>query len=213
MDNLDSTSLKRRKATKQLVKHHTSLPFEDVPAFLADLQGRESLAARALELCILTATRTAEVTGARWFEFDLTNGTWTIPAERMKAGREHVVPLSEPALAIMKALPRYEGIPFIFPGLTGQKHLSNMSMEMLSRRMRREKATVHGFRSTFRDWAAETTQFPAEVAEMALAHIIASKVERAYRRGDLLDKRTMLMSAWAKFCNPRGGNVVTRTKM
>lgn len=213
MDNLDSTSLKRRKITKQLVKHHPSLPFKDVPAFLADLRGRESLAARALELCILTATRTAEVTGARWSEFDLTNGTWTIPAERMKAGREHVVPLSEPALAIMKALPRYEGSPFIFAGLTGQKHLSNMSMAMLSRRMRREKVTVHGFRSTFRDWAAETTQFPAEVAEMALAHIIASKVERAYRRGDLLDKRTMLMSAWAKFCNPRGGNVVTRTKM
>ncbi|MFT3673163.1 tyrosine-type recombinase/integrase [Aestuariivirga sp.] len=208
-DNLDRTSLNRRKATKQLVKHHPSMPFKDVPAFLTELRSRESLAARALELCILTATRTAEVSGARWAEFDLKDGTWTIAAERMKAGREHVIPLSAPALAVVKALPRYEGSPFVFPGLTGDKHLSNMSMAMLLRRMGREMVTVHGFRSTFRDWAAETTQFPAEVAEMALAHTIASKVERAYRRGDLFEKRKKLMAAWANYCGAEcGSNVI-----
>ena len=199
-DNLDGTSLKRRKSGKVQVQHHPALPYKDVPGFLADLRGRDSLAARALEFCILTATRTSETIGAKWSELDLKEGIWTIPAERMKAGREHIVPLSPPALAIVKARPLYAGSPFVFPGLTGEKHLSNMSMAMLLRRMGKDNITVHGFRSTFRDWAAETTQFPAEVAEMALAHTIASKVERAYRRGDLFEKRKMLMSAWAIYC-------------
>ena len=210
-DNLDGTSLNRRKGGRRLVKHHPAMPFKEVPAFLVDLRSREGLAARALELCILTATRTAETTGARWSEFDLEESIWTIPAERMKGGRTHIIPLSAPALAIVKASPRYEGSPFVFPGLTGRQHLSNMGMAMLLRRMGKDSITVHGFRSAFRDWASEATQFPTEVAEMALAHTIASKVERAYRRGDLFEKRRKLMDAWAAFCEPieTGKTVVT----
>jgi integrase len=209
-DNLDGTSLKRRDKKKRQVQHHPAMPFKEVPAFLADLRSRESLAARALELCILTATRTSEAIGARWSEFDLQEGVWTIPSERMKAGREHVIPLPGAALAIVKALPRYEGSPFVFPGLTGKSHLSNMAMAMLLRRMGKDEITVHGFRSSFRDWASEVTQFPQEVAEMALAHTIASKVERAYRRGDLFEKRRKLMDAWASYCEPEALGKVIR---
>lgn len=213
-DNLDATALARLDKRQRRVKHHAAMPFSEVPAFLADLRGRESLAARALELCILTATRTAETTGARWQEFDLQAGVWIIPAERMKAGREHVIPLSGPALAIVTAIPRHAGSPFVFPGLTGKSHLSNMAMAMLLRRMGKGGITVHGFRSSFRDWASEVTQFPQEVAEMALAHTIASKVERAYRRGDLFDKRRLLMDAWASYCAPeKPGKIVTLRKV
>lgn len=211
-DNLDGTSLKRRDKKKRQVQHHPAMPFKEVPAFLAVLRSRESLAARALELCVLTATRTSEAIGARWTEFDLQEGVWTIPSERMKAGREHVIPLPGAALAIVKALPRYEGSPFVFPGLTGKSHLSNMAMAMLLRRMGKDQITVHGFRSSFRDWASEVTQFPQEVAEMALAHTITSKVERAYRRGDLFDKRRKLMDAWADYCAPGALGKVVRLK-
>jgi integrase len=208
--NLDRTSLKSRKVD---VRHHAALPYADVPEFMADIRSRESMAARALELCILTATRTGETIAAQWSEFDLKAGTWTIPKTRMKAGKEHVIPLSSAAMALVKGLEQYRGSPFLFPGVKGDKHMSNMSMAMLLRRMGRDEITVHGFRSAFRDWASEVTQFPQEVAEMALAHTITSKVERAYRRGDLFVKRRNLMDAWADYCLPaKGGKVVPLRK-
>ena len=208
-DNLDKTALKRRKAT---VKHHAALPYRDITAFMAGLRNGDGLAARALELCILTVTRTGEIIAAEWPEFDLRRGTWTIPAERMKAGREHIVPLSRPSLELIKCLERFKGSPYLFPGLTGDRHLSNMAMSMLLRRMGRDDITVHGFRSSFKDWASEETQFPDEVSEMALARTIESKVERAYRRGDLFEKRWKLMEAWAQHCARSGSATVTSIK-
>jgi integrase len=166
------------------------------------------MAARALEFAILTAARTDEVLGAPWGEIDLDTRVWTIPAERMKAGREHRVPLAAAALAVLEsvrplALMR-DGAPDaaapVFPGPRRALGMSNMTMLMLLRRMKRDDLTVHGFRSTFRDWAAERTVYPREVVEMALAHAIESKVEAAYRRGDLFEKRRKLMEAWAQFC-------------
>ncbi len=186
------------------VEHHAALPYGEIAAFMGELRGRDGIAARALEFAILTAARTGEVIGATWAEFDLQGRLWTIPAERMKAGREHRVPLSAPALAILQALPKGEPSDRVFP-------LSQMALLMTLRRMGRGDLTVHGFRSTFRDWAAERTGFPAEVAEMALAHTVADKVEAAYRRGDLFAKRRQLADAWAKFCAmpaTAGGKVV-----
>jgi integrase len=186
----------------QKVEHHAALPYDAVGAFMASLRAAEGQAARALEFTILTAARTGEVIGARCDEFDLAEKTWTIPAERMKAAVEHRVPLTAPALAIAKALiqSRDPKQPFVFPGGKPGKPLSNMAMAALLDRMGRDDITVHGFRSTFRDWAAERTSFAAEVAEMALAHTIGDKTEAAYRRGDLFDKRRRLMEAWAKHC-------------
>jgi integrase len=184
------------------VEHHAALPYAEIGAFMAELRARDGVAARALEFAILTAARTGEVIGATWAEFDLQDRLWTIPAERMKAGREHRVPLSAPALAILQALPKGEPSDRVFP-------LSQMALLMTLRRMGRGDLTVHGFRSTFRDWAAERTGFPAEVAEMALAHTVADKVEAAYRRGDLFAKRRQLAEAWAKFCaEAPGGHVI-----
>jgi integrase len=208
-DNLDKTALKRRK---NKVKHHAALPYRNIAAFMTNLRNGDSLAARALELCILTVTRTGEIIAAEWDEFDLRHGAWTIPAQRMKAGREHVVPLSRPALELITCLERFQGSPYLFPGFTGDSHLSNMAMSMLLRRTGRDDITVHGFRSSFKDWASEETQFPSEVSEMALAHVIESKVERAYRRGDLFVKRRKLMEAWASFCEPRSANRVLSFK-
>lgn len=185
----------RKKGPK---RHHPAMPFIDVPTFFAKLRAIPALSARALELTILTAARTSEVLQARWSEFDLTGATWTVPADRMKTGREHRVPLSPAALKLLKALP--SDAEHIFPGQAETKTLSNMAMEMCLRRMGQDHYTVHGFRSSFRDWAGEATHFPREVAEMALAHQVGSAVERAYRRGDSFEKRRELMNAWADLC-------------
>ena len=163
----------------------------------------------ALEFAILTAARSGEVLGARWDEFDLDRAVWTVPATRMKAGREHRVPLSRRALKIAKAMHEARNGDFVFPGQKPGKPLSVMALEMVLRRMKIERATVHGFRSAFRDWAAECTHFTNEVCEAALAHVIENKAEAAYRRGDLFDKRRKLMDAWAVYCAaPKAGKVV-----
>jgi integrase len=202
----------------QKVAHHAALPFDEMPTFLAALRGRLGIAAQALEFAIFTAARTGEVLGATWDEIDLGAKVWTIPAERMKAGREHRVPLSDAAVAVLdKVWPMAlmtDGKPDpaapAFPGPRRALPMSNMTMLMLLRRMKRDDLTAHGFRSTFSDWAAERTAYPREVVEMALAHAVENKVERAYRRGDLFEKRRKLMEAWANFCEgPPAGEVVT----
>jgi integrase len=192
-----------QKTKVRRVEHHPALPYPEIGAFIADLCQQEGVAACALEFAILTAARTGEVIGARWDEFNLAERLWTVPAERMKAGREHRVPLSDAALAIVETMAATRQGNFVFPGGKAGRPLSNMSMLMLLRRMGRDDLTIHGFRSSFRDWAAERTGFPAEVAEMALAHTVADAVERAYRRGDLFQKRRQMMDAWAKFCAAR----------
>lgn len=181
-------------------QHHAALPFTLVPQFMSELRQREGVAARALEFTILTAARTGEVTGARWEEFDLTAKVWTVPAGRIKGGREHRVPLSERAIEILRALPREA--EFAFPGARKGHALSNMAMDAVLHRLgyKDGRATVHGFRSTFRDWAAEQTAYPNHVVEMALAHTIGNKVEAAYRRSDLFEKRRKLMADWARYC-------------
>lgn len=188
--------------------HHKAMPYEAIPAFMERLREREAMAALALEFVILTATRTSEVLGATWDEVDLGKGIWTVPASRMKAGNEHRVPLSPRAIAILEAV-KPLGTASLFPGEKGGK-LSTMAMAMLLRRMKLE-CTVHGFRSGFRDWAAECTSYAHEVCEMALAHVIGNKAEAAYRRGDLFEKRRRLMDEWATYCgtasSPKSGNV------
>lgn len=164
------------------------------------LRNREEGAARALEFTILTAARTSEVLNARWDEFDLGAKVWSIPGERMKAGKDHRVPLPEAGMVILTKMAEVRQGPFVFPGQKRDHPLSNMVFLQLLKRMGRADLTAHGFRSTFRDWAAERTAFSREVAEMALAHTIGDKVEAAYRRGDLFDKRRELMEAWASFC-------------
>ena len=181
--------------------HHKAIAYEQVPAFVRALHKREAVAALALEFTILTAARSGEVIGATWAEVDLVKAIWTIPADRMKAAKEHRVPLSPRAVAILESLQPL-GSEYLFPGAKGGK-LSGMAMGMLMRRMKVD-ATVHGFRSGFRDWAAECTGYAHEVAEMALAHTIENKVERAYRRGDLFDKRRRLMDDWASYCASDG---------
>lgn len=183
---------------KGLKRHHPAMPFVDVPRFFEKLQESQGLSARALELTILTAARTSEVLQAGWSEFDLRGATWTVPASRMKAGREHRVPLSPAAVELLNALST--DADHVFPGQVERKPLSNMAMEMCLRRMGQDQYTVHGFRSSFRDWVGEATNFPREVAEMALAHQVGSEVERAYRRGDSFTRRRKLMTAWAEFC-------------
>jgi integrase len=185
----------------QTIEHHAALPYTEMGAFVAALRQRDAVAARALEFTILTAARTGEVIGATWGEIDLDGASWTIPAERMKAGKVHKVPLSNRAFEIlveMKTVGSNPDAP-VFPSSRGNP-LSNMAMAMLLRRMDRADLTAHGFRSTFRDWAAERTAFPNEVVEMALAHTIGNKTEAAYRRGDLFDKRRKLMDEWARYC-------------
>lgn len=181
----------------QSVKHHAALAFAELPAFMADLQGRPGSAARALELTILCALRTSEVICANRDEIDFAAKAWTVPAARMKAGKEHRVPLSERAIDILRDLP-IDG-DFLFPGQACGMPLSNNAMLKVLERMGRDDLTVHGFRSTFRDWAAERTNFSRDVCEMALAHTISDKVEAAYRRGELFEKRRRLMDAWAAF--------------
>jgi integrase len=180
------------KGKIQKTKHHPAMPFTDVAALMVELRAHNSLTALALEFCILTATRSGEVLGAKWSEFDIVSKTWTIPASRMKANKEHRVPLSDRAVKILANLPRDDEL--VFP-------LTHTSMLELLRRMGHDNATVHGFRSTFRDWAAERTSYPNHVAEAALAHAVADKVEKAYRRTDLFEKRRRLMSDWAAWCS------------
>jgi integrase len=184
------------------VRHHAALPYRELPAFMTALRARSGISARALEFTILTAARTGEVIGARREEFNLAERMWSIPAARMK-GRDdergpHRVPLSERALEILAELPS-EG-EFIFAGRRPGTALSNMAMLETLKQMGRGDLTTHGFRSTFRDWSAETTAYPHELLEMALAHAVGDKVEAAYRRGDLLEKRRRLMADWATFC-------------
>lgn len=181
--------------------HHKAMPYEAIPAFMAKLREREAMAALALEFVILTATRTSEVLGATWAEVDLDKAIWTVPASRMKAGKEHRIPLSPRAVEILEAV-KPLGKASLFPADKGGK-LSTMAMSMLLRRMKLE-CTVHGFRSGFRDWAAECTGYAHEVCEMALAHVIGNKSEAAYRRGDLFDKRRRLMADWATYCASDG---------
>jgi integrase len=206
--HLDATLPKPAKLTRG---HHAALAYMHMPTFMADLRARPALAALALELAILTATRTGEVLDARWTEFDLETGLWTIPAERMKARREHRVALPKRAVAIVKELSMAKSSEFVFPGQRPGKPLSKMAMLLLLERMmgRRGAVTSHGFRSTFSDWASEVSPFSSELRESALAHTIGNKAEAAYRRGDALEKRRAMMEAWAQWCEPKAANVVT----
>ncbi|MBF0561458.1 MAG: integrase arm-type DNA-binding domain-containing protein [Alphaproteobacteria bacterium] len=207
--HLDSLLPARAKVAK--VEHHPALPYDRMGVFMADLRRRDGTAARALEFAILTATRTSETIGATWNEIDLTNAIWTIPPERIKARKEHRVPLTAPVLAILNTMAAMRQGDFVFAGGKAGKPLSNMALLALLERMGHGDITAHGFRSSFRDWASERTAFPRDVAEMALAHAIGDKVEAAYRRGDLFAKRRQLMNAWADYCGRAvvaGDNVV-----
>jgi integrase len=188
--------------------HHAAMPYEDVAAFIAKLREREASAALALELCVLTAARSGEILGMQWAEIDFDKKIWTVPANRMKAGREHRVPLSARAVAILRKLEKVKLGEFVFAGQKRNKPLSNMAMEMVLRRMKIEDATVHGFRSSFRDWAGNVSNFPREITETALAHVIGDKAEQAYRRSDALEKRRKLMEAWAGYCEAASGVVI-----
>ncbi|TPO02179.1 site-specific integrase [Mesorhizobium sp. B1-1-5] len=210
--NLDALLPKQKKLLAR--GHHAAMSYADVPAFLKSLRQQDGIAARALEFVILTATRSGEARNAAWSEFDLDAALWTIPAKRMKAGKVHQVPLSKPALAIVKALHDTgtegdaDGAGFVFPGYKG-KALSDMAFKQLMKRMKVENCTTHGFRSSFRDWAGNETETPREVAEHALAHIVGNAVENAYRRSTALDKRRKLMDEWAgHLSTTKDGNVV-----
>lgn len=205
--NLDTLLAAPKKIAK--VEHHPALDMNAIPAFMSALREQNGLGAKALEFLVLTAARSGEVRGATWDEMDLDAAVWTIPANRMKAGKEHRVPLSPTAIKLLRALPRIEGATLVFPSIKNTP-LSDMTLTGVLRRMN-IAAVPHGFRSTFRDWAAERTSFPNHVVEMALAHAIGNKVEAAYRRGDLFAKRIRMMEAWAKFCDTpisAGGRVV-----
>lgn len=193
--HLDVLLVKPSKVNNR--EHHAALPVGDVGAFMARLRAAEGMGARALEFAILTAARSGEVRGATRAEIDLDARLWTVPAARMKAGKEHRVPLSDVAVALLKGLPRMAATELVFPAPRGGE-LSDMTLTAVLRRMQ-VPAVPHGFRSTFRDWAAERTNYPRDVAEMALAHAIGDKVEAAYRRGDLYEKRALMMDDWAKF--------------
>jgi integrase len=200
------------------VQHHSALPYSELSAFLGALREQEGMAARALEFTILTAARTGESIRATWGEINWTDKVWIIPGARMKGRKEHRVPLCDRALAVLREIRPTDDSSiseqFIFSGAKHSRPLSNMAYLMLLRRMGRADLTVHGFRSSFRDWAAERTNFPSEVAEMALAHAVSNKVEAAYRRGDMFEKRRRLMQQWATFCTTapareRQGNVTS----
>ena len=179
------------------VEHHAAMRWQDVPGFVAGLAGRDGIAARALRFVILTGARSGEVRGARWSEIDLHNGVWTVPGTRMKGAKEHRVPLSDAALEMLHLVPRGEGDALVFPGAAKGKPLSDVALAKLVP----SGATVHGFRSSFRTWGGETTNYAREVIEMALAHRIGDAVEQAYSRGDLFQRRTRLMADWANYCS------------
>ena len=205
--HLDMTLPARAKVAK--VEHHAALPWREVGAFISELRGMPGTSASALEFIILTACRTSEAINAEWREFDLNAKVWTIPAERMKAGKEHVVPLSDGALRILSAMRDLSESAFVFAGRKGAP-LSNMAGLQLLKRMGRADLTVHGFRSTFRDWAGESTAHPREVIEHALAHQLKDRAEAAYQRGSLFEKRRVLMADWAVYCStvPASADVV-----
>jgi integrase len=192
--------------------HLAALPYPEIPQLMAELRQRGGAAARALAFTILTAVRTGESLGAQWDEIDLRNAVWTIPAARMKAGKEHRVPLTDRMLEILATLPRTSD--FIFAGAGAGKPLASSQLYKQMKRMRPEY-TVHGHRSAFRDWCAERTNFPREVAEMALGHAVGSAVERAYQRGDLFEKRRRLMSEWSRYCSepPATGDVISLRRL
>jgi integrase len=196
--HLDKLLPARRKVRK--VEHHAALPYVELPAFMAELRQREGMAARALEFAILTAARTGEVLGAQWSEIDFDAKLWTVPADRMKGRRQHRVPLSDRVMEILGSLTREAGSPYVFAGAREGRPLSNMALLMMLRRMKRDDLTAHGFRSSFRDWAAETTGYPGDLVEMALAHVVSNATEAAYRRGDMFEKRRRLMNDWAAYC-------------
>jgi integrase len=192
------------------IKHHAALNYAEIGTFMERLRRQDGISPRALEFAILTATRTSETIEATWDEIDLTKAMWTLPGERMKAGVEHRVPLSNAAMAVLNAMREVRQNEFVFPGFRRGRPLSNMALLKTLERMKLPDLTTHGFRSTFRDWAAERSNFPSEVVEMALAHTISNKVEAAYRRGDLFQKRRKLMEAWANYCDAaEQGNVVS----
>ncbi len=205
--HLDHLLPKRQKLTRG---HHAAMPYTEVPAFIADLRRREAVAALALEFCILNASRSGEVLGAKWAEIDQKAKVWTVPPERMKGGREHRVPLSARSLQILEQVEAVRTGDFVFPGQKRGRPLSSMALEKLLRRMAVD-VTTHGFRSSFRDWAGEATSFAREIAEAALAHVIGDETERAYRRGDALEKRRKLMEAWAGFiASPKAAGTVVQ---
>ena len=207
--HLDKLLPKRDRV--QRVKHHAALPYDEVAAFLQTLRSRDAVAARGLEFLIVTAARPGEVYGATWNEINLDKAVWTVPGERMKSGTEHRVPLSDRAMDLIEEMRQLRISDFVFPGQGQGRPLSNMAFLQLMKRMGRDDLTAHGFRSTFRDWAAECTNYPREVAEAALAHAVGSKVEAAYRRGDLFDKRRKMMQDWANYCSqlsPESSDVV-----
>ena len=209
--HLDKLLPKRQKLMRG---HHAALPYQDVPAFMGKLRERDAMAAPALEFLILTAARAGEVLGARWSEIDLEAKVWTVPAARMKSGRQHCVPLSGRALAILAVVAKARSGDFVFPGGRHGSTLSDEAMERVLRGMKVAKATTHGFRSSFRDWAGNETNFAREIAEACLAHAIGNAVEQAYRRGDALEKRRDLMNAWCSFCDPSdtASNVIHLTR-
>jgi integrase len=194
--HLDQLLAKRQRVARN---HHPAMPYADVPAFLVKLRARQATAALGLEFLILTAARSGEVLGARRDEFDIDGAIWAVPANRMKGGVAHSVPLSARALEIVKSQIE-NGCDFVFPGSKAGKPLSSMAFEMLLRRMKVVDATVHGFRSSFRDWAGDCTSHPRDVVEAALAHAVENRTEAAYRRSTAIEKRRALMSDWAAFC-------------
>jgi integrase len=207
--NLDKLLKARPTASRG---HHKAMSYAEVPEFMAALRTRNSDTARALEFVVLTAVRTNEALGARWSEINFSTKVWTLPKERMKAGREHRVPLSDRALEILEEARKHGSNEFVFPGQKRGKSLSSGSLRLLLDRMKIKNGTVHGFRSAFRDWCGDATSFPREVAEAALAHAVGDETEQAYRRGDALEKRRKLMDAWARFCTTKPANVVPFVK-
>ncbi|GHF69661.1 integrase [Seohaeicola zhoushanensis] len=208
------TAIKDAKVLPKVAKkpkHHAAMRWQDVPAFYADLATREAMAAKALMFTCLTGSRTNEALGMRWAEIDEDARVWTCPAARMKTGEDHKVPLTDAMLAIIEPLRAMQS-EYVFEGQKRHKPLSNMAMLMLLRRMGVEGVTVHGFRSTFRDWASESANAQREVAEMSLSHRIGSDVERAYARSDLLDKRRTLMERWSNFVTGNSGKVINFSK-
>ena len=202
----------RETAQKLSRGHFAAMPYAEVPAFVAVLREREALAAMALEFTILTAARSGEVLGATWEEIDFEAKVWTVPAPRTKAGREHRVPLSGRAMAILHRLAEAKTGKFVFFGRRASRPLSPMALTIVLHRMNREGVTVHGFRSAFRDWCGEETHFPREIAEAALAHVTGDKTEAAYRRDDALEKRRALMEAWASYCEASANVLTLRAK-
>jgi integrase len=195
VENLLPARAKLRK-----VEHHAALPYSELGAFMGELRRDTSIGAKVLQYVVLTAARSGEALGARWDEIDMIGKVWTVPADRMKSGKQHRVPLSDAAVAILEDMASIRQSAFVFPGIRDSRPLSNLAMRNSLKRASRQEITIHGFRSSFRDWCGEQTNFPREIAEAALAHRVGDTVEAAYRRGDALEKRRRLMNTWADYC-------------